>query len=131
MAQRLYRTIRSPLVYFFPHLGREQAVRARRRPIPVYRLVRTERVTAATALDRAEHEASEATDDYMFCHVMFIMQNTQSVPHPGPHNEMAANMRSRFGRLHPDVRPPGNPPPDRPEFQLPPDVLMTHYLGHF
>ncbi|XP_026819201.1 uncharacterized protein LOC113557859 [Rhopalosiphum maidis] len=131
MAQRLYRTIRSPLVYFFPHLGREQVVRGRRRPTPMYRLVRAERVTAATALDRAEHEASEATDDYIFCHVMFVLQNTQNEPHPGPPDAMAANMRSRYGRLHPDVRPAGNPPPDRPEFQFPPDVLMTEYLGHY
>jgi hypothetical protein len=131
MVQRVYRTIRSPLVYFFPHLGREQAVNGLRRPVPMYRFMRAQRVTAETALDLEEQEASEATDDYKFCHVMFVLQNTDSVPHPGPHNEMAANMRSRFGRLHPDIRPAGNPPPDRPEFRFPPDVLMSTYLGHF
>lgn len=131
IVRRAYRTIRSPFAYFFPSLGYAQSD-DRRRTTPMYRLVRAERVTSP--LEPAQSESNEMIDDYIFCHVMFVLQNTNNELHPGSPNTIAANMRRRFSRLHrePNVNAAAAvPPPRRPEFHFPDDVISTEYLGHY
>ncbi|XP_008183101.1 E3 ubiquitin-protein ligase RNF126 isoform X2 [Acyrthosiphon pisum] len=122
IARRVYRTILSPLVYFFPSLGYAQAMYDRRRPTPMYRLIRAERVTSPQ--EPVQSESSEIIDDYIFCHVMFALQNANNEQHPGPPNTVAVNMqRRRFNRFHrePNVDPTAgeNPPPVQTEFRFP------------
>lgn len=132
IVRRVCRTIRSPLFYFFPSFAYAQAVNDRRRATPMYRLIRAERVTSPQ--EPAQSASTEMIDDYIFCHVMFVLQNANNEQHPGSPNTIAANMRRRFSRLHreananpaagqtpPPQRPEfiagENPPPQRPEFQ--------------
>lgn len=152
VVQRLYRTICSPLAYFFPRLVSVPAAananngRRPNRPTPMYRLVRSERVLSDADRERIENEALETMDDYVFCHVMFVMQNSERQRYPGTAvTVMAEHMRNRFGQLHRlpgpvDVDPAGvNPPPPQPPrpaavrqgFEMPTDVTTTEYLGHY
>lgn len=147
IVRRVHRTLRSPLFYFFPNLEYSQAANDRRRTTPMYRLIRSVRVTSP--LEPAESESNEMIDDYIFCHVMFVLQNTNNEQHPGSPNTIAANMRRRFSRLHresnenpgaaaenllpqqPESRASENLLPARPEFHFPADVISTEYLGHY
>ncbi|KAF0748561.1 E3 ubiquitin-protein ligase [Aphis craccivora] len=156
VAQRLYRTICSPFAYFFPNLVRVPAAantantngRGRRpnRPTPMYRVVRSARVFSAADRERIENETRETIEDYVFCHVMFVMQNSERERYSSTVNAMAERMRNRFSRLHRlpepvDVDPAGVSPPQSPqsprpaaegqEFEMPTDVTTTEYLGHY
>jgi len=128
--RRVYRTIFSPLIYFFPSLDYVHAIHRR---TPMYRLVRAERVTSP--LELTLHQSSPPTEDYIFCHVMFVLQNASHEQHPAMPDPVATSMRRRFSRLHReanvDPTPGENPPPERPEFQLPPDIVSMEYLGHY
>jgi len=155
VAQRLYRTICSPLAYFFPRLVNVPAAvnanngRRPNRPTPMYRLVRSERVISEADRERIENETLETMDDYVFCHVMFVMQNSERERYSGAVNAMAERMRNRFGQLHRLPEPVGvdftgenlPPPPQWPQsprpiaigqgFEMPTDVTATEYLGHY
>jgi len=116
----------------------------------MYRLVRSARVTSAADRERIENETRETMEDYVFCHVMFVMENSDRQRYSGPANDIAERMRNRFSRLHrsPEavgVGPAGvNPPPQQPqppqpprpaaegqEFEMPTDVTVTEYLGSY
>ncbi|CAI6354957.1 unnamed protein product [Macrosiphum euphorbiae] len=136
IARRVYRIILSPLVYFFPSLRYTLARHGRRRPTPMYRLIRAERVTSPQESEESEeNEFREMMEDYIFCHVMFVLQNVHNQRQPGSPNTIATNIRRRFSRLHREdnVNPAAgeNPPPERTEFHFPPDVLSSDYLGHY
>ncbi|XP_060857873.1 uncharacterized protein LOC132935361 isoform X2 [Metopolophium dirhodum] len=111
--RRVYRIICSPLIYFFPSLGYAQAMNDRRRPTPMYRLIRAERVTSP--IEPFPTASSEVIDDYIFCHVMFVLQNANNEQHPGSVNSIAADMRRRFSHLHREANAnpaaDENPPP--------------------
>lgn len=131
--RRVYHTLRSPFVYFFPSLGLIHAANDGRRSTPMYRLIRAERVTSLQ--EPVQNESDEMIEDYIFCHVMFVLQNVNREPYPGSPNTIAANMRRRFSRLDQEanVNPAAgqNPLPENPEFNFPSDVLSADYLGHY
>jgi len=132
--RRVCRIICSPLIYFFPSIGYAQLFNDRHRPTPMYRLMRAERVTMPPDLFSSD-SFDEIMEDYIFCHVMFVLQNVDDERYPGLPNAMAAEMRRRFSRLHREanINPAEdeNPPPERPEFHFPPDILSAEYLGHY
>jgi len=112
----------------------------------MYRVVRSARVFSAADRERIENETRETIEDYVFCHVMFVMQNSERERYSSTVNAMAERMRNRFSRLHRlpepvDVDPAGVSPPQSPqsprpaaegqEFEMPTDVTTTEYLGHY